>query len=176
MVNCISGTLLYGQLYFRANVSLGKCLLGKCLSGQMSFWANVLMGKSMSSGQMSFWANVFLVKCLLGKCCLGKCLSGQMYFWANFFLGKCGLGKCSSGQTSYGQMSLGKCRMGKRHIQPPCGVISERLAYTEYRLLSRYAFYTFVQGSQRKTGGRKCRQHYFARLHAWQCISRLEGY
>jgi hypothetical protein len=165
---------------FWAIVFLGKFPSGQMSSGQMSFWANVFLGKrpsgQMSSGQVSFLANVFLVKCLLGKCCLGKCLSGQMYFWANFFLGKCGLGKCSSGQTSYGQMSLGKCRMGKRHIQPPCGVISERLAYTEYRLLSRYAFYTFVQGSQRKTGGRKCRQHYFARLHAWQCISRLEGY
>jgi hypothetical protein len=95
--NVFLGNLLFGQMFFWANVFWANVLLGKYRSGQMSFWANV------------FCANVFLGKCLSGQMSSGQMSSGQMSFWANVFLGKCRLGKRPSGQTSYGQMSLGKC-------------------------------------------------------------------
>jgi hypothetical protein len=108
MSKYLSNQMLFGQLSFWANVSLGKCL-----SGQLSFWENILMGKCLQgkclSGQMSFWANV-----LMGKCLLGKCLSGQMSFWANVI--------CAN-------VLLGKRRNSKRH-----GTVSDIRGYAAKQL------------------------------------------
>jgi hypothetical protein len=93
----LSGQMSSGQIYFWANVFLGKCCLGK----SNVVWANVFLGKCLSgqtlSRQMSPWANVVWAN-----------VSGQMS------LGKCRLGKC------HGTVRLTRCppaRPGKQSMR-----------------------------------------------------------
>jgi hypothetical protein len=114
--NDISPHLHYSRLYLilqttrqstHTHASSTIHLLGKRPCRQMFFWANVFLGKCLS-GQMSFWANVFWANVFLGKR-----HSGHTSFWANVFWANVFLGKCLSGQTSSGKRLMGKCPSGQ---------------------------------------------------------------